>query len=367
MPALRSVLALAVLVLLAAPASRAAEDVPRTLAFQGRLVRADGTPENTPQDLTFALYTTANGGSPLWQERQPAVPVTNGYYAVVLGAAVPLRYELADNVALYLGVALTGQSELTPRLQLASVPFALRAQDSRFLEGRSAATFANASHEHPTATSTTAGFMSAADKAKLDTPAPETVYSDGLTATGSPLTVRVSFATSGGNNGTARTAARSDHAHANATSTTAGFMSAADKAKLDTPEPTFGDGLSVSTGTPATVSVNFASAGGNNGTSRIAARADHTHAKPVMACTYRQASGNDSGDSQASVAWCASGEQLTGGGCGELEGPSGVSFMPTGVTLSSGAVSSGGPGYRCRNSSASVPAPTAYAICCRIP
>ncbi|MCY1018211.1 hypothetical protein [Pyxidicoccus sp. MSG2] len=365
MSALRSAFALAMLLLLAAPASRAAEDVPRTLAFQGRLVRADGTPENTPQDLTFTLYATPGGGTPLWQERMPSVQVTNGYYAVVLGSAQPLRYELTEGSALFLGVAITGQSELTPRLQMASVPFALRAQDSRLLDGRAPATFANANHAHPAATPTSDGFLSADDKAKLDEPAP--TYGDGLAASGTPLNVRVAFTTSGGNNGTLRTVARGDHAHAAATTTTAGFMSPADKAKLDTPAPTFGDGLSVSAGTPPTVSVAFSTSGGSNGTLRTAARADHSHAKPVLACTYRQASANDTGDNQASVAWCASNEQLNGGGCGNLEGPGGVDFMPVGVTLDSGAVSTGGPGYRCRNSTTGVPAPTAYAICCRIP
>ncbi|WP_164021539.1 hypothetical protein [Pyxidicoccus trucidator] len=364
MSALRPALALAVLVLLAAPVSRAADDVPRTLSFQGRLVRADGTPESTPQDLTFSLYATSTGGSPLWQERHPAVTVTNGYYAVVLGSALPLRYDLADGSALYLGVALTGQSELTPRLQMASVPFALRAQDSQRLEGRAAATFASATHGHPTATPSTAGFLSAADKAKLDEPEP--TYSDGLSATGTPLTVRVSFPTSGGTNGTARVAARSDHAHAAANATAAGFMSVADKAKLDA-APSFGDGLNVSAGTPATVSVNFSSSGGANGTQRIAARADHSHARPSLTCTHRQATGNDAGDSGNSVAWCAANEVLTGGGCTGLDIAPGVAFMPTGLTVESGATSTGGPGYRCRNSGSNPPAPTAYAICCRIP
>ena len=301
MSAPRSALALvlAVLALVATPA--AADDVPRTMAFQGRLVRADGTPESTPQDLTFTLYASATGGSPLWQEYHPAVTVTNGYYAVVLGTTNPLRYELAQGSQLYLGVALTGQSELTPRLQMASVPYALHAQDSQLLEGRAAATFANASHGHATATSTTAGFMSAADKAKLDAPA--TTYSDGLTASGTPLTVRVSFPTSGG----------------------------------------------------------------TNGTSRNAARADHSHPKPALACTHRSATGNDAGDSRLSVAWCATGEVLTGGGCSGLDGSPGLAFMPTGLTVESGATATGGPGYRCRNGDSGTTAPTAYAICCRIP
>ncbi|MFP2904283.1 hypothetical protein ACLESD_04255 [Pyxidicoccus sp. 3LFB2] len=301
MSALRPALALAVLVLLAAPASRAADDVPRTLSFQGRLVRADGTPESTPQDLTFSLYATASGGSPLWQERHPAVTVTNGYYAVVLGSALPLRYELAEGSALYLGVALTGQSELTPRLQMASVPFALRAQDSQRLEGRAAATFASANHGHPTATASAPGFLSAQDKVKLDAPGP--TYGDGLSATGTPLTVRVSFPT----------------------------------------------------------------AGGTNGSARVAARSDHSHPRPSLTCTHRQATGNDSGDSGTSVAWCATTEVLTGGGCTGLDFAAGGAFMPTGLTVESGATSTGGPGYRCRNNGSNAPAPTAYAICCRIP
>ncbi|MBZ4417617.1 hypothetical protein [Myxococcus sp. RHSTA-1-4] len=365
MSAPRSALALvlAVLALVGTPA--AADDVPRTMAFQGRLVRADGTPESTPQDLSFTLYASATGGSPLWQEYHPAVTVTNGYYAVVLGTTNPLRYELAQGSQLYLGVALTGQSELTPRLQMASVPYALHAQDSQFLEGRAAVTFANANHGHATATSTTDGFMSAADKAKLDTPA--TAYSDGLTASGTPLTVRVSFPTSGGTNGTSRNAARADHSHATATTSAAGFMSAADKAKLDAPATTFGDGLSVTAGTPPTVSVNFTTSGGNNGALRTVARGDHSHPKPALACTHRSATGNDAGDSRLSVAWCATGEVLTGGGCSGLDGSPGLAFMPTGLTVESGATATGGPGYRCRNGDSGTTAPTAYAICCRIP
>jgi hypothetical protein len=303
MSALRSVLALtlAVLALVAAPASRAADDVPRTMAFQGRLVRADGTPESAPQDLTFSLYAASTGGSPLWQERHPSVSVTNGYYAVVLGSALPLRYELAQGSQLYLGVALTGQSELSPRLQLASVPFALRAQDSQSLDGRAASTFASADHGHPTATAASPGFMSAADKAKLDAPAP--TYGDGLTASGTPLSVRVAFPT----------------------------------------------------------------AGGNNGTARSAARADHSHPRPALACLHRAATGNDTADSLASVAWCATNEVLTGGGCAGMEATPGLAFMPTGLNVESGSTPTGGQGYRCRNGTSSTTAPTAYAICCRIP
>src|SRR5690606_33203770 len=100
--------------LLALPAR--AVDLPRQMTFQGRLVRADGSPETAPQDLRFVLYATPTGGVSLWEESHPGTPVTNGYYAVVLGSAVPLPAAVLNGQALYLGVSLVGQSELTPRL-----------------------------------------------------------------------------------------------------------------------------------------------------------------------------------------------------------------------------------------------------------
>ncbi|WP_224368513.1 hypothetical protein [Hyalangium versicolor] len=208
LPRLLLVLAVASLVLL--PHAARAASLSRQMTFQGRLIRADSSPETAPQDLHFALYATATGGSPLWEESHPATPVTNGYYAVVLGASTPLPASVLNGQQLYLGVSIVGQSELTPRLPVASVPYALRSEDSNLLEGRAAASFASSSHIHPVASTTVDGFMDSADKVKLNN-AP-TTYGNGLSlATG---TLSVAFPTSGGNNGTANTAARSNHTHA---------------------------------------------------------------------------------------------------------------------------------------------------------
>jgi hypothetical protein len=208
LPRLLFALAAAGLVLFSLPAL--AVDVPRRMTFQGRLVRADGSPETAPQDLRFDLYAAATGGAPVWEESHPTTPVTSGYYAVVLGATVPLPAGVLTGQALYLGVSIVGQSELTPRLAVVSVPYALLADDSNRLEGRDASTFANATHSHAPATATVDGFMAAADKVKLSG-APST-YGTGLTlATG---TLSVSFLAASGTNGTASTAARSNHTHA---------------------------------------------------------------------------------------------------------------------------------------------------------
>lgn len=406
--------------LLAPDGARAqTQDVPRTMTFQGRLVRTDGAPEETEQALSFALYEAASGGVALWTESHPSVPVTNGFYSVRLGSRTPLREELLQRGTLFLGVSIAGQSELTPRVELASVPFALRAADSRLLDGRPAAAFAVAGHGHPDATPTAAGFLSAADKAKLDAPA--TTYGDGLTASGSPLRVSVSFPGTGGTNGTSTTAARANHSHAAATPTSAGFLSTADKTKLDAVPTAYGDGLSLATGTlsvsyagtggthgtaataarsnhshapatptaagflsdadkakldtlaapadglavsgsPARLRVSFAAAGPTTGTAVTAARSDHTHA---LSCLQRSGTSNEP-DTLVSVVWCAANEVLTGGGCQDPDTEE--TSMPVGSNTAPSASPPGSQGWRCRSSFLTgTQRPTAYAICCRLP
>ncbi len=320
----RLLLALAVagLALHALPAL--AVDVPRQITFQGRLVRADGNPETAPQDLRFALYATSTGGVSLWDETHPGTPVTNGYYAVVLGSSQPLPPSAFTGQALYLGVSLAGQAELTPRLHLVSVPYSLRADDSNRLEGRPAASFADVSHTHAS--------VPLADNANLL------------------------------QNRAAASFADASHGHAVATPTANGFMSSTDKAKLDAAPSTYGPSLSLTTGT-----LNVAFAG--TGTATTAARSNHTHPAPTLTCNYRTAMGNV--DAATSTAWCLTTERLMGGGCSDLGGAAageGLFFHPTGVTLVSGATNTGGPGYTCRvpNPPGAVSVPTAYAICCTI-
>jgi hypothetical protein len=323
LPRLLLALTVAVSGLLALPAR--AVDLPRQMTFQGRLIRADGTPETAPQDLRFILYATSSGGASLWEEIHPGTPVNNGYYAVVLGSFQPLPASVLNGQALYLGVSLVGQSELTPRLPLVSVPYALRADDSNRLEGRNAASFADASHTH-------ASVPLANDSNLLQ-----------------------------GRN--AASFADAAHTHTAATPTADGFMAAADKAKLNAAPSTYGPSLNLTAGT---LSVVFAGTGSAN----TSARSNHTHTSPALTCTYRTATGNiDSGAN--STSWCLATEMLVGGGCSDLGGSApgaGIVFSPTNVTTASGTTP-GGQGYTCRvpNPPAGSSVPTAYAICCRIP
>ncbi|MFT6143575.1 MAG: hypothetical protein ACJAZO_002065 [Myxococcota bacterium] len=101
---------------------------PRTLAQQGRLIDVDGSPLNGTVDMGVALYGTASGGSSLFIEAFDDVPISGGYYSIVLGASsTQLEDDDLDGGARYLGIAVDGGTELSPRTPIASVAYAHRA------------------------------------------------------------------------------------------------------------------------------------------------------------------------------------------------------------------------------------------------
>lgn len=180
--------------LLSVPLSAAAQDVPRKMTYQGRLSRSDGTPETAPQDLKFALYAQQTAGAPLWEETHASVPLTNGYYAVVLGQVTALPANVVTGQELFLGISVGAGAELAPRTTVVSVPYALKASEAFRLEGRAAADFALLSHGHANATNSQAGFMSNADKTRFDA-IPFDLSGAGLvqSGTGTTSTLAVDF------------------------------------------------------------------------------------------------------------------------------------------------------------------------------
>ncbi len=95
-----------------------------TLSVQGTIQKSFGAAvDDGDYSLTFKLYTAATGGTEVWSETQGAVDITGGVYSVVLGSVNPLT--AAFNQTYYLGIAVDGGTELTPRAQLTSSPYAL--------------------------------------------------------------------------------------------------------------------------------------------------------------------------------------------------------------------------------------------------
>ncbi len=105
----------------------AAVTVPGKVGFEGFIANADGSPlADGVYSIAFAVYDVATGGTALWSETQP-VTVTQGLYAVQLGAVTPLPANLFNGER-WIGVKVGSDPEMLPRTKVASVPFALNAE-----------------------------------------------------------------------------------------------------------------------------------------------------------------------------------------------------------------------------------------------
>ena len=106
---------------------------PTKLVQQGRFLDDAGTPLEGSFSLSFALFDDPSTGAALWSEVQDSV-FESGYYAVTLGEQVPLDDLLFATEPVWLEVAIDGQA-LSPRQEIVSVPYALRATAAEHLEG----------------------------------------------------------------------------------------------------------------------------------------------------------------------------------------------------------------------------------------
>lgn len=103
---------------------------PQIISHQGYLTSSEGLPLSGPHTLAFAIYDLPAGGVALWSETHAAVEVNDGLYALLLGSISPLTPETFAGAARYLGIAIDGAAELTPRRQIAASAFALQADHS---------------------------------------------------------------------------------------------------------------------------------------------------------------------------------------------------------------------------------------------
>jgi hypothetical protein len=104
-----------------------------TIAYQGRLADTAGAPLTGTYNMIFRLYAVASGGTPLWEEQWTnanSVQVSDGLFNVMLGSltAIP-EGVITGNSNLFLGITVGGDSEMTPRVQVGSVPFAIQARN----------------------------------------------------------------------------------------------------------------------------------------------------------------------------------------------------------------------------------------------
>jgi len=89
------------------------------VSYQGYLTDDQGNPVNGTESMTFTIYDT--GGVSKWTETQPSVPVNEGYFTAILGSQTALPDSVFNGEDRYLGIAVGGDPEISPRTLFTSV------------------------------------------------------------------------------------------------------------------------------------------------------------------------------------------------------------------------------------------------------
>ncbi|HEV2349191.1 MAG TPA: hypothetical protein VG028_05020 [Terriglobia bacterium] len=131
--------------------------VPRLMKFGGVVRDAAGKPLSGTVDVTFSLYSTEAGGSPLWFETQSVQADELGRYTALLGAlhtdGLPIDL-FTSGEAHWLGIQVGSETEQQPRVLLVSVPYALKAGDAETLGGKPASAYMLSDTQSGTASAT---------------------------------------------------------------------------------------------------------------------------------------------------------------------------------------------------------------------
>ncbi len=98
------------------------------IRYQGQAVNAQGVPLEGTHALVFRLYDAETGGNKVWEETQVNVPLTGGYFSVLLGQVTSLSTVDWAAKPLWLAIKVDNDPELTSRQRITSVPLAIRSQ-----------------------------------------------------------------------------------------------------------------------------------------------------------------------------------------------------------------------------------------------
>jgi Chaperone of endosialidase len=119
--------------------------VPRLVRLNGTFHPANGLPFGLAESATLSIYSEEQGGQPLWQETQNVSLDSEGHYTAMLGATqkdgVPVDL-FSTGESRWLGIQFNRPGEVEqPRVQLVSVPYALKASDAETLGGKPASAY----------------------------------------------------------------------------------------------------------------------------------------------------------------------------------------------------------------------------------
>lgn len=114
-------------------------NVPQLIAYQGRLTNADGSSLVGDHTIRFRLYDAETSGSLLWEEEHRVTMATedNGIFSLILGSLQAFG-TLHFTQPLWLSLEVDGEGEMTPRMRLTAVGYAINADT---LDGFNASQF----------------------------------------------------------------------------------------------------------------------------------------------------------------------------------------------------------------------------------
>lgn len=110
---------------------------PIQFSHQGILRDASDMPVTGTRSLTFHIYESEVGGSPVWSEVHPLVSIEQGLFNVTLGSVNALTSDVlspagsglsADPIQRFLAVQVDADAPLTPRTRLVAAPYAVAAR-----------------------------------------------------------------------------------------------------------------------------------------------------------------------------------------------------------------------------------------------
>ena len=116
---------LGLLILLVLTDTRA--QTPRSLSYQGVLTDTSGNPKpDASYTLTFRLYLSLTGGSPVWTETQ-SLQTKRGLFAASLGSVTQFPPSLNFSVQYWMSIQVGSEAEMSPRILLHAVGHSLSA------------------------------------------------------------------------------------------------------------------------------------------------------------------------------------------------------------------------------------------------
>ncbi len=102
-----------------------AQQAQKTISHQGVLLNDNGDPvEDDTYIFSFGIYADSAGGNALWQSDK-ILDVNDGMFNAQLGSEEPL--DLPFDQQYWVGVAIDGGEELSPRMPLSASPYAMHA------------------------------------------------------------------------------------------------------------------------------------------------------------------------------------------------------------------------------------------------